>query len=456
MPTNTRREFIKTAGLGAATLALPGSSRAAKIKRPPNVIMIMADDIGFECYGCYGSDYYSTPNIDKLAATGARFDHAYSQPLCTPSRVRIMTGKYNFRNYQQFTHLDLSQTTFAHAVKKAGYKSCVAGKWQLSHDNLEGPYQAGFDDYCLWHFMNTLGGPQVTGNKGSRFKSPRLFDNGVEMKGLEGKYGPDIVSDHICKFIDSAKDDPFFVYYPMILVHSPFVPTPDSVDWDADKSEREPLECFRDMVHYMDKIVGKIVAKLDEHGLREDTLIMVTGDNGTHKSLTSPFPARGVIKGGKGTMQDAGTHVAFVANWPGKIKPKTVVETPIDFSDVFPTITEVTGAPTPDDLDGKSFWPLLHGDTKGADGWVFCSYAPQGPAKQNFRYFVRDKRYKLYATGELYDVPNDWDEETPLNTPETEPIRKRLQAILDDILKDAPEPQVAEGATQTKKKETSK
>lgn len=425
-----RRDFLKTLAVAASASAIPALAKSAKSARP-NVIMIMADDIGFECYSCYGSEYYTTTNIDKLAATGARFDHAYSQPICTPSRVKIMTGKYNFRNYVEFGTLDLTQRTFAHAVKAAGYKTCVAGKWQLSPGDLNGPYKAGFDEYCLWHFQG--GG---MGNKGSRYKSPQLYKNGTLIEGTADKYGPDYATDYVCDFITRNKENPFVVYYPMILVHNPFVPTPDSPDWEQTNKSRTDLEHFRDMVAYMDKKIGQIVKTLEKSGLRENTLIMITGDNGTNKTIVSPFPARGEIRGAKGQMIDDGTHVAFVANWPGKIKPGTVVDSPIDFADVFPTITELTGAKPPKDLDGQSIVPLLKGDESNARGWVFIDYSPSG--NPGYRHFVRDKRYKLYSTGELYDIPNDWLEQNPLTNPETQPVRKRLQPILDKILKDHP------------------
>ena len=128
-----------------------------------------------------------------------------------------MTGKHNFRNYVKFGLMDLTQKTFAHSVKHAGYKTCVAGKWQLSPDNLQGPYTAGFDEYCLWHFQ----GPEM-GNKGSRYKSPLLFQNGEKIEDTQGKYGSDYAADFICDFIGRNKENPFVVYYPMILVHDPF------------------------------------------------------------------------------------------------------------------------------------------------------------------------------------------------------------------------------------------
>lgn len=439
----------------AITLAINAAVLHAQEK--PNVIVIMADDIGFECYSHKGSEFYETPNIDRLAASGAEFTQAYSQPICTPSRVRIMTGRYNFRNYTAFGELDLTQPTFATMVKANGYATAIAGKWQLSAGNLEGPHQVGFDDYCLWHFSAAHGGKdkketlaEKFRNKGSRFKSPKLFENGELVPDTQDKYGPDLVSDFICDFIERKKDKPFFIYYPMMLTHSPFNPTPDSIDWKLKDGSRKPIEHFREMVNYMDKMVGKIANKLDETGLRDNTLIIVTGDNGTNTGLTSPFPPRGEIQGGKGSMQDAGNRVAFVANWPGTIKPGTIVDSPIGFADVLPTVAEVTGSTAPANTDGQSLLPLMKGDSSNARGWMFQSYGKGGPGKSAYRCFVRDANWKLYADGSLYNVPNDWLEKSPVTGPVGEANRKRLQPILDGILKDAPPNLIYRKAPATK------
>lgn len=421
------------------------SAGFADAREHPNVIVVMADDIGFECYSHKGSEFYATPNIDRLARTGVEFTQAYSQPICTPSRVRIMTGRYNFRNYTRFGELDLSQPTFATMVKANGYATAIAGKWQLSAGDLDGPYKVGFDEYCLWHFAPAHAGdkqtkiPTLFKNKGSRYKSPNLFKNREQVPHTEDKYGPDLVTDFICDFIERKQDVPFLVYYPMILTHSPFVPTPDSKDWVQTDKTREPIEHFRDMVSYMDKMVGKLVAKLDETGLRENTLIIVTGDNGTNRSLSSPFPSRGIIHGGKGTMQDAGNRVAFVANWPGTLKPGTIVDSPIGFADVLPTIADVTGSTLPKAIDGQSLLPLMKGDSSDARGWMFQSYSKSGPGTAPYRCFVRDANWKLYADGSLFNVPNDWLEKSPVTGPEGDVHRKRLQPILDKVLKDVPD-----------------
>ena len=436
----------------AFTMALSAVCLHAQEK--PNVIVIMADDIGFECYSHKGSEFYETPNIDRLAATGAEFTQAYSQPICTPSRVRIMTGRYNFRNYTQFGELDLTQPTFATMVKSNGYATAIAGKWQLSPADLDGPHKVGFDDYCLWHF--SVGGgkqallPEKFRSKGSRFKSPTLFENGELVPDTQDKYGPDLVSDFICDFIERKKDEPFVAYYPMMLTHSPFDPTPDSIDWNEKDETRKPIEHFREMVNYMDKVIGKIVNKLDETGIRDRTLIIVTGDNGTNRDLTSPFPSRGVIQGGKGSMQDAGNRVAFVANWRGTIKPGTVVDAPIGFTDVLATIAEATGSKAPDGTDGQSFLPMAKGDASKARGWMFQSYSKNGLGEAPYRCFVRDANWKLYADGSLFNVPNDWLEKSPVTGPEGESHRKRLQPKLDGILKDVPANQIDRNVPVTK------
>jgi len=411
----------------------------------PNVIVIMADDIGFECYSAYGSKFYSTPNIDRLAKTGAHFTQAYSQPICTPSRVKIMTGRYNFRNYTTFGELDLTQPTFAKMVKANGYSTAIAGKWQLSMTDLKGPYKAGFDEYFLWHFAGNQGphadDPQFK-NKGSRFKSPKLYRDTKLVPNTKDKYGPDLVTDYIIDFIERKKNDPFVLYYPMMLVHSPFDPTPDSPDWIKPDKARDPRDRFREMVAYMDKTIGRIVDKLDSAGIRENTLILITGDNGTNRAIASPFPERGEIQGGKGSMTDAGTHVAFVANWKNHIKPNTIIDSPISFSDVMPTIGEATGSPIPKTSDGRSFLPQLKGNAKNARDWIFMSYSKNGLKKAPYRCFVRDQRWKLYSDGTLYDVPNDWLEESPATGPEAEKARQRLQPTLDRIINDAPQGQI--------------
>ena len=300
--TLNRRDFLKTAAIGAAAAAMPAGLTGAEAagKTPTNIILFMADDLGYECIGANGGQSYKTPVLDEMARTGIRFEHCYSQPLCTPSRVKIMTGVYNVRNYVKFGVLDRKATTFAHLLKKAGYATCAVGKWQLGKQP-DSPKHFGFDESCLWHHTRRV----------SRYPNPGVEVNGKSVDYTTGQYGPDVVSDFACDFIERNKAKPFLVYYPMILTHCPFEPTPDSADWDpkskGSRTYKGDAKYFGDMVTYMDKVIGRITAKLDRLGLRDNTLILFTGDNGTDKPVISMMSGRKVA-GSKGSMTDGGTR----------------------------------------------------------------------------------------------------------------------------------------------------
>jgi len=426
---------MKTVGFGAASLLVPScvstskQQRSGKYAGRPSIILIMADDLGYECLSCYGSLSYKTPVLDELALAGMRFDNCHSQPLCTPSRVKIMTGRYNFRNYTSFGHFDFTETTFAHVMKSAGYDTCIAGKWQLMGRGAAGPNDAGFDEYCLWHMEDAFA------PKGSRYRSPKVIKNGKLFDGSEGKYGPDIFCDYIVDYIERHKSAPFFVYYPMALVHAPFVPTPDSSDWAQPEHKRDK-KYFADMVACMDKVVGRIVSKLDALGLRESTLLLFTGDNGTGRAITSQMPG-GTIRGGKSLTIDTGTHVPLIANWKGAVPAGRVCDDLVDFSDFFPTLAEAAGAALPENvtIDGRSFLPQLHGRKGNPRQWLLCHYVSR--RGRGFKRFVRDKQWKLYHTGELFDVQADPLEKSPIPQGEggeqAADARRRFQAVLDSV-----------------------
>jgi arylsulfatase A-like enzyme len=392
----------------------------------------MADDLGYECLGCYGGESYLTPNLDSLAETGIRFDHCYSQPLCTPSRVQIMTGRYNFRNYKMFGYLDLSELTFGHVFKKAGYQTCIAGKWQLGN-GIEGPFHAGFDEYCLWQIYSKIAGKDV---RGSRYANPRIYKNGQIMDTSKADYGPDIFCNYLLEFIEQHQSSPFFIYYPMVLTHDPFVPTPDSKDWGINKNKKN-IQYFQDMVHYMDKQVGRIVKKLDELGIRKDTLIIFTADNGTSRHIRSKRNGNW-IQGGKSLMTDSGTHVPLIANWSGTIPSGQSSDNLIDFTDFMPTFADVAGTHLPEEsrFDGISFYPTLVGDEGPIRKWVFMYYWGRGRNIMKTRRCARNKRYKLYDNGDLYDLLNDPLEEYPMASKESKElhmVKRRLQEVLDTM-----------------------
>ncbi len=391
--------------LSVLLLVILFTAHSALAADRPNVVVIMADDMGYECVSAHGSKMYKTPHIDALAASGMRFEHAHSQPICTPSRVQIMTGIYNNRNYTKFGVLDPGEITFGNLMKDAGYNTCIAGKWQLK-GGFEGVKRFGFDRHCLW---------QLT-RRPSRYPNPGLEIDGEEKDFKNGEFGPHLVSDYICKFLEEQKgsEKPFFVYYPMIEPHWPFVPTPGSPDWDPKMwrdAKGEPGG-YKDqkywdlMVTLTDDMVGRLTAKLDELGLRKNTLVIFTCDNGTYTGVKSklngkPYP------GGKGSPKDNGTHVPFVASWPATIKPGQVWKELVDFSDVLPTVVEAGGGKIPGKIDGRSLLPLFEGDEKYKPrDYIYCWYERNGVRKKASQH-VRTARYKLYASGEFYDTKED-------------------------------------------------
>ena len=395
-------------------------SRAEKT----NVILIMADDIGYECYEAYGSTSYKTPVLNKMASGGMRFDHAYSNPVCTPSRVKIMTGLSNVRNYASFSILKKSERTIGHMMQDAGYHTAIAGKWQLYGAEHYGdlirskgslPENTGFDRHCLWQ-VDKLG---------SRFWGPTITIDGKVKKFSQQVYGPDVYCQFLLDRMEEFKDEPFFLYYPMALVHSPFVPTPKSTN----RSSTDKQQNFADMVAYMDEIIGRIVDKTVQLGIAQRTLILVTGDNGTHQSIRSNLGDK-VIKGGKGLPTDGGTHVGLFAYQPGTVPAGTVSSDLVEFSDFVPTIADATGASPLSPNDGRSFLPQLRGETADPRETIFVYYWPRPERGQPLR-FVRNERWKLYDTGRLFDVQNDVLEKQPVAGPEADTIRRQLQAAMD-------------------------
>ena len=413
--------FLATAILNDASFnslfADEASSRA-------NVVLIMADDIGYECYESYGSTSYKTPVLNRLAREGMRFTNAYSNPVCTPTRIKIMTGLRNVRNYIGFSLLGKSERTIGHMMQEAGYKTAIAGKWQLlaaEHYNKRfrgkgsHPQDMGFDRHCLWQVEKL----------GSRFWKPTVTTDGQTKQYDDNVYGPDVYAQFLLDRMQEYRDEPFFLYYPMALVHSPFVPTPDSVD----PKSKDKQQNFADMVAYMDKLIGKLVDKSVELGIAEKTLFLITGDNGTHKSIKSNLGDR-VIVGGKGSPTDAGTHVGLFAYQPGTIPAAKVCDDLIEFSDFMPTIAAATGAQSLSPTDGISFYPQLLGQPGNPRDTIFVYYWPR-PEKGEPLRFVRDKRWKLYGDGKLYDVRKDVLEKKPVEGHDR--VRTKLRAAMEKM-----------------------
>ena len=398
----------------------------AAAAKPPNVVLILIDDFGYECVTANGGESYQTPVLDRLAATGVRFEQCHAQPLCTPTRAQLMTGLSNRRNYTHFGHLDPSQKTFGNLLRQSGYATCITGKWQLSNE-FEGPAHFGFDEYCLWQLNRRPG----------RYKNPGLEINGKQLDYTMNEYGPDLVSDYALDFIARKQDTPFFLYYPMMLTHAPYDATPDSVDYlesKASKGKGKASGHFPDMVAYTDKLIGKLVAKLEELKLRDNTLILILGDNGTGRGTPSKFKGRDVV-GGKGTSTMWGTHVPGIGNWPGHFASGKVSTDLIDTTDFLPTICEATGTAVPAELkiDGRSFLPQLRGEKGHPRDGLYVWYNPSGGPTAKFE-FAHDAQFKLYADGTFFNVEQDDLEKSPLAdatlTAEAKAAKAKLQAVL--------------------------
>ncbi|GAB3658984.1 sulfatase-like hydrolase/transferase [Echinicola sediminis] len=403
----------------------------------PNIVLIMADDLGYETLEVNGSNSYQTPHLDRLAKEGMNFTHCYSTPLCTPSRVQLMTGKYNFRNYIGFGLLDPQEKTFGDYLQQAGYKTMIAGKWQLfgnqKQQELAGgkigtlPQDAGFDEYCLWQVEDL----------GSRYKDP-LLSTSEETKVYEDAFGPDVFVDEIGDFMERHSDQPFFVYYPMVLTHDPFVPTPANKDFggfEASSKVNDPAY-FGEMVSYMDKLVGEIVQKIEDLGISENTLILFIGDNGTDHDVVSLQEGQ-EIRGDKGQTTEAGTHVPMIARWKGQIPEGTVNDNLVDFTDFLPTLLDAVSFRERKGVftDGLSFYPQLLGKSSKGRKWVFCHYDPNWGKFEKKR-FVHDREWKLYDSGEIYHIAKDPLEEFPVSETSLNRSAQRKITSFQKVLRD--------------------
>ena len=425
-----------------------------KMNKKPNIILILSDDLGYEVIGSNGGTSYKTPILDQLAKTGIRFENAHVQPLCTPTRIQLMTGKYNFRNYLGFGLMHPEEKTFGHMFSENGYKTLISGKWQLYSYNPPDQMpeernkgqrieDAGFDEFCVWHAHQTE-------EKGSRYKDPIIFENGsyLSKKITEGNYGEDIFCNYILDFIDRTSEDPFFVYFPMTLTHRPLEPTPDSEEfasfeppsnktlggktWDELEGWDDDSKYYKDMVEYHDQVVGRIVDKLDELSIREDTLIIYVGDNGSPIEVSS-FMGDIEIPGGKGKTIDTGTHVPLICNWKNKIPSSLVSSDLVDSSDFLPTIFEAAGIDIPKDyiIDGRSFYPQLLGGKGDPRDWVFFHFDPGGRNAKPIQRFLRNHDWKLYEDGRMFDMKSSETAREIIITPSARMFFGKLSMVIN-------------------------
>lgn len=429
------------------------SAASASEPGPPNILFIFADDIGQEVLECYGGQSYKTPHLNELARTGMTFNHAYSMPVCHPSRLTLMSGRYPFR-HGQVTWGDYPKQaeahTFSNYLQQTEYKTAIAGKWQLcllAEDPLH-PRRMGFDHWDLfgWH-------------EGPRFYEPMVYQNGKVRTDTKGFYGPDLYVRSVIDFIKTNRDQPFLAYYSMAVAHE----VTDDLATPVPHGPFGRYDNYAEMVAETDRNVGRLVAALNAFGLREKTLILFVADNGTPPEIIIRAEGQELIKvpvvsrcngqdvpGGKKQLTDAGTNVPMIANWSGTIKPGQVVDDLVDFSDFLPTFMDLAGQPVPEDLplDGVSFANRLRGTSASQRSFAYCEEAvlpkPGGvepDGESSGLRWVRTQDWKLYSDGRLIHMAEDPLEQYPVTSAEDEArqseIRIQLRKVFHDL--DAPE-----------------
>ncbi len=416
---------------------------------PPNILFILVDDLGKEWISCYGAEGIRTPNVDRLAATGMRFENAWCMPQCTPTRVTLLTGQYPYR-HGWTNHLDVPRwgsgghfdptlnPSFPLLLREAGYANAIAGKWQIDDFRVESAAldEAGFDEWCVW-----TGGEAGNPPSDERYWDPYIR-TGDESRTYPGRFGPDVYGDFLVDFLRRHRDRPFFAYFPMCLTHGPLVATPDEPDADSKDAKNKA------MVRAMDTLIGRVVATLDDLGLRDNTIIVFTTDNGTGGGITGRRLGHDV-RGAKAEMVEAGTAMPFIVNGPGRVPEGVVTDSLVDFTDILPTFAALAGT-RPDPryvVDGRSFAPLILGRTDDSPrDWILSMGGHPASFRDNrivpSQVFddrvIRDKRWKLWVgedrrPSRLFDMDADpWESQNLIDSKDPEAVgaRDRLWGII--------------------------
>jgi arylsulfatase A len=437
------------------------AGETAAAGQPPNIILILADDLSAKELTCYGNTEFRTPNLDRMAAEGTRFETFFSMPLCTPTRVALMTGQYGFHNGflgmqnpafrpqaksplhdigNHFTHADL--------LKSRGYVTALAGKWQLSGELPTQIHDAGFDDYRMWAFTHNLP-PGVTHpakekadkeGSTSRYWQPCIVENGSYLPTTPDDFGPDLFNDYVIDFAHRHRSEPFFIYYPSVLTHKPRVETPDPTR-SGEPGARWPAG-LKSSLEYLDHLMGKLFAALKADGLDENTLVIFLGDNGTGEDDRSKTKA-------KGSMTELGARTPCIIRGPG-VRRGVVSRAVADLTDILPTLADFSGAELPKDriFDGYSLAPVLRGEKEKHRDWIY-SHLDDGRVLRDSRWLLEiqkdGKGEKFFDCGESRDGTG-YKDVTASTDPEVQVARTRFAAILATI----PEPKPDDATPQAK------
>jgi arylsulfatase A len=405
----------------------------------PNIIFILADDVGYSVPQVNGGRSYITPHIDSMARNGMNFTHFEASPLCNPSRYMLLTGKYNFRNYSNWGYMSDTSKTIANVMQDAGYTTAMFGKLQLNYSDA---IMKGWG--WNYHIVFELDGDTVAYR---RYKNPVLVENGYRIPDsvTVNKYGDDVLTDKIFDFIKANRTKPFFVYYSMSIGHAPYCPTPDDpqfASWDPNKNKSDTA-FYPSMMKYMDKKVGLILERLHASGLDKNTIVFFAGDNGVPPEIYYNIDTAQHVKGEKGSSNEGGTHVPFIAYWPNHVPKGSTNDDLIEFTDFIPTFAQfgnLTNLSKYAPLDGGSFYNAIFGNTYVVNQHLFCHFDPH-PDFSDLQRWVRDKTYKLYDStltpkaGKFYNTIIDEKEKHPIKnadlTSDEKIIKQNFQNVLD-------------------------
>ncbi len=444
-------------------LVVPAAAGAAEEPRRPNIVFILADDLGYGELGCYGQKKIHTPCLDRMAAQGLRFTQAYAgSPVCAPSRCCLMTGKHGghawVRDNREVqpegqTPLPAAEITLAELLHKQGFATAAIGKWGLGPPGTEGdPLHHGFDLFfgcnCQRHAHNHY--PTYL------WRNDRRIELAGNPGGATGKqYSHDLFEAEALKFIRDHKDHPFFLYVPFTVPHVAIQVPDDSLaeykgKWDDPpytgkkgyQPHPAPRAGYAAMVSRLDRSVGRILDLLREQGLEENTLVLFSSDNGpVHDGAggadSAFFESAGPLRGLKGSVYEGGIRVPLLARWPGRIKPGTTSDLPCYFPDVLPTLMEVVGAASsvPPDTDGISFVPTLYGKPDRQRRheflyWEFHGYGGQQAVRMGDWKGLRRDLHKGQTKIALYNLHDDVGEQHDVAEGNPEVVR-RIERIMN-------------------------
>ncbi len=465
-----RRDFLKTLGITAATFSISGCTEnlfnaAKSTTKKPNVVYIVADDLGYGDLGCYGQKIIKTPNIDRMASEGMRFTQHYSgSTVCAPSRSMLMTGFHTGHTFVRGNKvgdgkemgeypIPADTYTLAKMFKSAGYKTGCFGKWGLGYPGSSGdPVRQGFDEFFGYNSQH----------KAHVYYTDLLWDNDEKVylkdnaDGGKKTYSHDLISQRALKFIERNSSKPFFLYVPFTIPHAELHVPEDSMEPYLDLEEKGPYgnmskpytrlgynaqerphAAFAGMVSRMDADVGKIFALLKKLNIDDNTIVMFTSDNGPHiEGGADPefFNSSGPLKGIKRDLYEGGIRVPMIARWPGKIKPGATTDHISAFWDIMPTCADIACINGPEKTDGISFLPtLLNKGRQKQHKFLYWEFHEQG-AKQA----VRSENYKGIRLNvlakpdgpiQLFDLSNDISEQNDIADKHPK-IVKKINAIM--------------------------